>query len=121
MKKLFLLGFFAGVGDIASAVPHEMYLASPKKIKVVGEIVKLTFELPCSNKNPDEWAGNLIAVSNDSGDRAMALGVVLSKDSCEAGPVKNFTFTYPLAKTGLTAEDLTEESGGSFEPIDIAR
>ena len=119
MKNFILIGFSLCIYSIASAVPQSMYLASPKKIEVLGKKVALTFALPCSNDAPDEWAGNLIAVSDDDGDMVVGLGVALSKDSCKAGPIKEFTFKYQLSKTGLTKSDL--KSGASFEPIDLAQ
>lgn len=116
MKKLMSLAALL-VSVQAFAVPRDLYLASPKKIEVVGSKVKLTFDLKCSNESPDEWAGNLVAVSDDEGDMVMGLGVVLSESSCVEGPVKEFVFTYSLKKAGLTAEDL--ENGASFEPISL--
>ena len=119
MKNLVLIGFSLCICSLASAVPRNMYLASPKKIEVSGNQVALTFDLGCSNDAPDEWAGNLIAVSDDEGDMVVALGIALSKDSCKAGPVKKFTFKYPLSQTGLKKSDL--QNGASFEPLDLAQ
>lgn len=102
----------------ALAVPRGLYIAAPHKIKVVGNKVQLTLKLACKNEYPDEWAGNLVAVSDDEGDMAIALGVVLSQDSCDAGPKKNFVFEYDLKQTGVTASDLA--NGVTLEPVDVA-
>lgn len=116
--KLALTLAVIGLSQAAFAVPRNMYLASPTKIEVVKKQVKLTFELPCTNEYPNEWAGNLISVSDDEGDLVQGLGVVLSKESCEPGPLKNYVFTYSLKEAGLSLEDL--KAGASFAPIDLA-
>ncbi len=118
MNKLTLIGLILSFCTVAYAVPRNMYLASPKKIQVIGKQVFLTFDLECSNEFPDEWAGNLIAVSDDEGDMSIALGIALSKESCQAGPAKEFTYKYSLSKTGMRQSDL--KNGATFEPLNIA-
>lgn len=49
----------------------------------------------------------------------VALGVVLSEDSCEKGPKKTFVFEYDLKMTGVTDADL--KNGVKFEPISLAK
>lgn len=119
MKKIIMIILLSSLSSVTLAVPRNLFLASPKKITVVGKSVKLTFELPCKNEYPDEFTGNLVAVSDDEGDMSMALGVVLSHDRCEAGPMKDFALEYTLEATGLSSKDL--ENGATFEPIDIAK
>lgn len=117
MKKFILLSLF--LSSTAMAVPRGIYLAAPKKIEVVGEKLRLMFYLNCANENPDEWTGQLIAVSDDEGDYVVGLGVALSKDMCLPGPKKKFVFEYTLAQAGLTKAALTD--GTTFEPLNIAR
>lgn len=119
MGKFVLSLCVFGFSVSALAVPRGVYLASPKAISVSGGQVNLSFELPCKNTYPDEWAGNLVAVSDDEGDMTIGLGVVLSKDSCAAGPIKTFIFTYDLEQTGASQVDL--KNGVTFVPIDLAK
>lgn len=119
MKKIILAFLLVCVSSVGFAVPRGIYLASPKKIEVVGEKLKLTFDLACRDEQPpDEFTGQLVAVSDDEGDRVVGVGVVLSKSRCKAGPVKEFTFEYYLKETGVSSEDLQNE-GVTLEPIDI--
>jgi hypothetical protein len=105
-----VIGLFALLmtSNLVFAVPRGNYLASPKKIEVRGDSVRLSFDLPCSNGHPEENAGNLIVLSDDEGDFAKALGVVLAKSSCEEGPLKTFVLKYPLRRTGLTQAALAQ-------------
>jgi hypothetical protein len=106
--------------NLAHAVPRGVYIAAPQGIRVTGQNqVTLSFRLPCSNSSPDEWAGNLVAVSDDEGDMVVGLGVVLARSSCTPGPYREFRFTYPLSETGLSLTDL--RNGASLRPIDRAR
>jgi hypothetical protein len=119
MKNLLLIVSVVMFCLSAFAVPRGLYLASPKAIVVDGPAnsVKLYFDLACKNEFPDEWAGNLVAVSDDEGDMSVALGVVLAKSSCDAGPKKQFIFTYPLKATGVTLDDIKHDV--TFEPVDL--
>ena len=99
------------------AVPRGLYLASPKATIVDGSKVKLYFDLACKNASPDEFAGNLVAVSDDEGDMAVGLGVVLAKSSCVAGPKRQFIFTYDLKDAGLTIDDIKHDV--TVQPIDL--
>jgi hypothetical protein len=107
------------VSATAFAVPAGLYLAAPKKIEISGNSVNLFFDLACSNSAPEEWAGNLVAVSDDEGDLVVGLGVVLAKSSCKAGPQKEFVFEFALKETGLTPSDL--KNGATFEPVNLAK
>jgi hypothetical protein len=119
MKKIILaIGVF-GFSLAALAVPRQMYLASPSKIAVSGKNVNLTLQLACQNVNVDESAGNLVAVHDDEGDNAVALGVVLSKSNCMPGELKSVVLTYDLKQTGLSAEDL--KNGATLIPMDLAK
>lgn len=115
LAVLCILGFSLS----AIAVPKNLYLVSPKSITVSGNKLELAFELSCKNEHPNEWAGNLVAVSDDEGDMTVAVGVVLSKDSCKVGPKKTFVFVYDLKEANLSTEDL--KNGVNFAPIDIAK
>ena len=118
MKKIILSLCILTTSLTAFAVPRGMYLASPKKIEVVGGKVKLTLSLNCKNESPDEWAGSLVAVSDDEGDMAVGLGVVLAKSSCEASAkARDYVLTFDLKQTGLSAADL--KGGASLEPMEL--
>lgn len=117
MKNIFVLTIF--LASNAWAVPHNVYLASPKRIEVIGNKVALSFDLKCKNEDPDNWAGHLINVFDDSGDLEVGLAIVLSKDVCKPGPLKEFTFRYPLTRTGVTAEDLNR--GVTLVPMHLAQ
>ena len=111
---------FAGVLMLSLsvfAVPRGLYLASPRAVVVDRNNVKLYFDLPCKNEFPDEWAGNIVAVSDDEGDRSIALGVVLAKSSCDVGPYKQFVFTYSLREVGITTDDIKHDV--TLQPIDL--
>lgn len=99
----------------AVAVPRSPYIVSPSKIEVSGEKLLLTLDLKCKNESPNEWAGNLIALSDDSGDLVMGLAVVLAKSDCGPGPQKKFVLTYSLKDAGLSALDL--KNGVTLEPL----
>ena len=102
---------------VAMAVPRGVYLASPEKVEVVGEKMVLTFKLPCQNEAPNEWAGSLVAVSDDEGDLAIGVGVALAKKSCVSGPAKEFKFQYDLKELGISSKDI--KSGTVIEPITL--
>jgi hypothetical protein len=110
----------------ALAVPGRLYVASPKKIEVVGGKVRLHYRLPCRNDHPDEWAGTLVAVWDDEGDQMIALGTVLAQSSCDPGPLKSFVFDYPVAKviseSGMDGYITPENiESGMFEPVDVRK
>ncbi|MES2802738.1 MAG: hypothetical protein V4654_09625 [Bdellovibrionota bacterium] len=119
MKKLLSVLLSFVTLNVAYAVPTQIYLAAPNKIEVIGERLKLTFKLPCKNKYPDEWAGQLVSASDDEGDMVISLGVTLSKGSCQKGPRKKFVFEYRLSEIGIQASEL--ENGITFEPMDLAK
>lgn len=116
MKNLIILACTL-MSVSAFAVPRGLYLASPKTIVVDRSNVKLYFELKCKNEYPDEWAGNLVAVSDDEGDMSIALGVVLARSSCDPGPAKEFVFTYALREAKVTLDDIKHDV--QLVPIDI--
>lgn len=109
MKKLILSFLVMTIfSAIAGAVPRGVYLASPEKITVKGNTIELLVRLACKNEFPDEWAGQLVIVSDDEGDRAYGVGVILSESSCERGPKKLFSMKYDLLKQGLIPSDLLD-------------
>jgi len=119
MNKILLAIIILAFSSISLAVPRGVYLAAPKKIEVIGTKVKLLFNLSCKNKNPDEWAGNLISLYDDEGDMAVGLGVVFSKSSCDPGPLREYSFEYNLKEIGFTANDIA--NGTTLIPLNLAK
>lgn len=97
MNKIILVAMMMA-SVTASAIPRDLYLASPTKIEVDEDRLTLTLSLPCKNQWADEWAGNLVVNSDDEGDMALSLAVVLSLDSCERSAKQDFKLVYSLKK-----------------------
>lgn len=99
----------------AFAAPTDFVLLSPKKITLKeDQTLELEIVLPCKNKEVLDFS-QIVMSSDDSGDLAIVVGVVVSMNNCESSKyLKTFKLNANPKSYGYTVDqDVT------FEPMSI--
>ncbi|MCC7442583.1 MAG: hypothetical protein IT285_13180 [Bdellovibrionales bacterium] len=99
----------------AQAVPAGHVLVSPDRVQMrPNGRLAVTFKAPCARL---DWQ-SAVMTSDDTGDREVAVGIVVPTDerSCEPGPMQVHTMELRPEAFGYAAED----GEAAFGPMSVA-